>query len=271
MSVDPSDDCTFWYTNEYYVTTNAWDWTTRIGSFRFPGCGPTGPAFSIDDVKAQAGGTADFTVTLSPQSAQPASIDYSTQPGSAGGNDYTSTSGTLQFDAGQTTATVSVPVTSSERRDSTFSVVLSNPSGAEIRRIRGTATIAGSGGAGAAPANQPDGMIRGPREGFAGAHVYNTTGRRQTRKANLARGVTRVFVIRVENHGARADRFRIRGPHGTPAVQLQYRMMWSATDITRKVVSGWDILRVPRHSRRAIRLFVTATRRSRLLNPKWTT
>ena len=155
-----------------------------------------------------------------------------------------------------------MPVTSSERRDSTFSVVLSNPSGAEIRRIRGTATIAGGGGSGTAPPNQPDGMIRGPREGFAGRHVYNTTGRRQTRTASLARGGTRVFVIRVENHGDTADRFRIRGPRGTRAIEVQYRMMWSATHITRKVVSGWDVLRVPKHSRRAIRLFVTATGRS---------
>jgi hypothetical protein len=39
MSVDPSDDCTFWYTNQYYSNqtngTNG-DWQTRIGSFKFP-------------------------------------------------------------------------------------------------------------------------------------------------------------------------------------------------------------------------------------------
>lgn len=37
MSVDPSDDCTFWYTNEYYETTGG-AWKTRIGSFKFPTC-----------------------------------------------------------------------------------------------------------------------------------------------------------------------------------------------------------------------------------------
>ena len=44
MSVDPSDDCTFWYANEYYSSTangTAGNWQTRIGSFRFPGCDPT--------------------------------------------------------------------------------------------------------------------------------------------------------------------------------------------------------------------------------------
>ncbi len=38
MAVDPSDDCTFWYTQEYYKTTGSFAWTTRIGSFKFDSC-----------------------------------------------------------------------------------------------------------------------------------------------------------------------------------------------------------------------------------------
>ena len=41
MSVDPADDCTFWYVNEYYANqTNglSGNWQTRIGSFKFPSC-----------------------------------------------------------------------------------------------------------------------------------------------------------------------------------------------------------------------------------------
>ena len=45
LTVDPVDDCTFWYTQEYYPATAPFDWHTRIGSFRFPGCGPS-PALS---------------------------------------------------------------------------------------------------------------------------------------------------------------------------------------------------------------------------------
>ena len=37
--MDPVDDCTFWYTTEYYPTTSQFNWRTRIGSFKFPGCG----------------------------------------------------------------------------------------------------------------------------------------------------------------------------------------------------------------------------------------
>ncbi|MDQ2854204.1 MAG: hypothetical protein M3R32_05025 [Chloroflexota bacterium] len=41
MSVDPVDDCTFWYTNEYYSSQangSSGNWQTRIGSFKFPSC-----------------------------------------------------------------------------------------------------------------------------------------------------------------------------------------------------------------------------------------
>jgi hypothetical protein len=39
MQLDPSDNCTFWYTQEYIVTSGSANWQTRIGSFVFPGCG----------------------------------------------------------------------------------------------------------------------------------------------------------------------------------------------------------------------------------------
>ncbi|MGE5223049.1 MAG: carboxypeptidase regulatory-like domain-containing protein [Omnitrophica WOR_2 bacterium] len=38
MSVDPVDDCTFWYTNEYY-TENGNSWLTWIAYFKYPSCG----------------------------------------------------------------------------------------------------------------------------------------------------------------------------------------------------------------------------------------
>jgi hypothetical protein len=38
MTVDPVDDCTFWYTNEYLKASGTWNWSTRIASFKFPGC-----------------------------------------------------------------------------------------------------------------------------------------------------------------------------------------------------------------------------------------
>jgi hypothetical protein len=38
MTVDPVDDCTFWYTTEYIRDTAQRAWRTRIGSFKFPNC-----------------------------------------------------------------------------------------------------------------------------------------------------------------------------------------------------------------------------------------
>ena len=53
MTVDPSDDCTFWYTNEYIPADGTFNWSTRVGTFKFPGCG---------------GGGSDFSMTASPAS-----------------------------------------------------------------------------------------------------------------------------------------------------------------------------------------------------------
>jgi hypothetical protein len=36
MTVDPIDDCTFWYVNEYWPTNS--DWATRIAFFKLPSC-----------------------------------------------------------------------------------------------------------------------------------------------------------------------------------------------------------------------------------------
>src|SRR5437868_12156816 len=38
MSLDPIDQCTFYYTNEYLKTNGAFNWSTRIASYRFPSC-----------------------------------------------------------------------------------------------------------------------------------------------------------------------------------------------------------------------------------------
>lgn len=63
LSVDPADDCTFWYTQQYYQTPNPPScssttcWRTRIGSFLLPGCSsPTQTGTLQGTVTALAGG-----------------------------------------------------------------------------------------------------------------------------------------------------------------------------------------------------------------------
>ncbi len=47
MRIDPSNDCTFWYVNEYYPVTSSYGWYTRIGAFTLSGCGTAIPDFAI--------------------------------------------------------------------------------------------------------------------------------------------------------------------------------------------------------------------------------
>ena len=55
MTIDPVDQCTFYYTNEYLKTNGAFNWSTRIASYRFPSCS-----------NAPAWGTLRGTVRSSP-------------------------------------------------------------------------------------------------------------------------------------------------------------------------------------------------------------
>jgi fibronectin type 3 domain-containing protein len=56
MSIDPIDDCTFWYTNEYLQSSGTFNWSTRIASFKFPSCGaPTSPPVAPTNLIATAG------------------------------------------------------------------------------------------------------------------------------------------------------------------------------------------------------------------------
>ncbi len=65
LSIDPVDDCTFWYTQEYYATTSSFNWRTRIGSFKFPSCSQA-PSFTLAVTPASqdicAGTSAMYTV-----------------------------------------------------------------------------------------------------------------------------------------------------------------------------------------------------------------
>lgn len=61
MTVDPVDDCTFWYTHEYMGSTSWAAWATRIAAFRLPGCEAAGTVF-IDDF--ELGDTSAWSAAL---------------------------------------------------------------------------------------------------------------------------------------------------------------------------------------------------------------
>jgi hypothetical protein len=58
ISIDPVDDCTFWYVNEYYAKTSLAHWNTAIGHFSFPSC--------TDGAAASPSATATPTATATP-------------------------------------------------------------------------------------------------------------------------------------------------------------------------------------------------------------
>ena len=79
MTVDPSDDCTFWFTGQYSPSSS---WGTRISNMKFDDCGTPPPTMSINDVSVTEGNSgmtnATFTVSLSEASASEVSVDYAT-------------------------------------------------------------------------------------------------------------------------------------------------------------------------------------------------
>ena len=80
-------------------------------------------------------GPATLTVELTPASTGTVTVDYATRDSFAkAGEDYTATSGTLTFTAGQTSKTFTVPITDDDvyENNEAFFVDLSNPTGATL-------------------------------------------------------------------------------------------------------------------------------------------
>jgi hypothetical protein len=106
------------------------------------------PTLSIQDGSLPEGnkGTSRLLlkVTLSRSSNDVITVKYRTANGTAlAKSDYTATNGTLTFQPGQTSATISISIITDGKREpnETFSVQLSNAVGATINDAFATATI----------------------------------------------------------------------------------------------------------------------------------
>jgi hypothetical protein len=129
MQVDPVDDCTFWFTEEYMKTTGSFNWNTRIASFKFPSCGSTAtPDFSIAasptslTINQGSSGTSTITITslngfnaatsLS-ASGLPSGVTaaFSTNPVTPPANGSANSTLTLTASGTATTGTATVTVT----------------------------------------------------------------------------------------------------------------------------------------------------------------
>jgi len=131
LSVDPADDCTFWYTQEYYASPSSAGWRTRVGSFKLASCGgtPTPSGADVAIVKSASpnpvqGADMTFTLTVSnagPQAASSVSISDTlpagltfksatvTQGTCSAGSTVTCAVGTVNAGAGATATIVVTP------------------------------------------------------------------------------------------------------------------------------------------------------------------
>ncbi|MEO8507104.1 MAG: Ig-like domain-containing protein [Betaproteobacteria bacterium] len=115
MTVDPADDCTFWYTNEYYdtqVNGTAGNWHTRIGSFKYPSCvsaAATTTTLASSLNPSTVGASVTFTATVTgvlptgPVDFRDGGVTIPTcgaQPLGGGGNTPTATCTTTGLTAG---------------------------------------------------------------------------------------------------------------------------------------------------------------------------
>ena len=106
------------------------------------------PSIAVGDVTVAEGDggnqTVVFTIRLSSAASETVRVAYTLAAGSASSpNDFNAASGTLSFSPGQTSKTVSVTVKADvlDEPDETFSLNLSNPSGATIADATGIGTI----------------------------------------------------------------------------------------------------------------------------------
>jgi hypothetical protein len=153
MTVDPVDDCTFWFTGEYYPAgVTSFNWRTRIGSFTLPGCTGAAPVLTTIGVtpsstSVQVNQTTQFSATAYDQfgvamSPQPSFSWTVSGGGSIGATTGLFTAGataggpfTVSAAAGGKTGTASVTVTAVPP-DFSFTI---SPSTVTVKR-GGTAT-----------------------------------------------------------------------------------------------------------------------------------
>ena len=131
-----------------------------------------------------ADATVDFAVSLSRAASETVTVQYATSDGTAtAGSDYTQTSGTLTFTAGESSKTISVPVLDDahDEGEETFTLTLSNASGggAWLKDATATGTIENNDPMpqawlarfGRTVASQAVDAIGGRMEGAGGSHV----------------------------------------------------------------------------------------------------
>jgi subtilase family serine protease len=116
LVVDPVDDCTFWYTQEYYAVTSELGWQTRIGSFSLPNCESSSPSnlpavsvvASTPTAKEAGSVSGAFTVSRTGDTSVALTVRYTVGGTATAGVDYSALAGEVTIGVGE--AAVVIPV-----------------------------------------------------------------------------------------------------------------------------------------------------------------
>jgi hypothetical protein len=188
LSVDPVDDCTMWYTTEYLQTNGSFQWSTRIGYFKFANCGsaPT-PDFALATTPASqtvtAGAGTSYTTTVTASGGFNGTVNFSVSglPAGAAGTFNPASVAT----SGSTTLSVT---TSSTTPAGTYPLTITGTSGSIVHTNSVTLVVNPSPvpdySVSATPASQT--VIQGagtsytatvtPVNGFTGTVTFSVTG-----------------------------------------------------------------------------------------------
>lgn len=153
----PDKICKWWTTDTHInpSDTSACVHGQTIDGYKIEACAPlttingANPSLTINDVSVTEGASgqapqATFTVSLTPAAANDVTVSWVTINGTAvAPDDYGAGSGSLTFTAGQTSQPLAISIVGDDviEADETFSVTLSNASGATIGDANGLGTI----------------------------------------------------------------------------------------------------------------------------------
>jgi hypothetical protein len=180
MSVDPIDDCTFYYTNQYLPANGTFNWRTRIASFKLSPCG--GDDFSLSaspsalSLASGASGTSTITVTPSGGFAAAVALSISGLPAGA----------TASLSPTSTTTTSALTIATGTAAPGTYPLTVKGTSGTLTHTTAVTLTVTGAPDF-ALSANpptvtatqgtsQPTTITVTPQNGFNGAVSLGVTG-----------------------------------------------------------------------------------------------
>jgi hypothetical protein len=180
LSVDPIDDCTFYYSNEYIPANGTFNWRTRVASFKLSPCG--GDDFSLSAspsaVSLAPGGTGTSTITVTPTGAFAGAVALSISglPAGAGAS----------FSPATTTSTSVLTLDAGTAAAGTYPLTVTGTSAALTHTTTVTLTVTGpadfSLSASPASVSVPQGgsgtttIAVTPQNGFAGAVTLSVAG-----------------------------------------------------------------------------------------------